>query len=205
MYSFSYLEPICCSKWYMLGRKYGAGEDSWESLGKQGDQTLNIHWKNWCWSWNSNALATWCEELTLGKDTDTGKDWGQEKRVTEDEMVGKHLNGHEFEQTPGDDEGQGSLVCCSPWGCKESDTIEWLNNNNNRENKNAGEEGRNCQWHRVKMKLKGKIVLEMSGYQITVGVRGEKLKDLILYIISVALRKSCAKDKEYGSGVELWD
>ena len=39
------------------------------------------------------------------------------------------LNGHEFEQTPGDSEGQGSLVCCSPWGRKESDTTEWLNNN----------------------------------------------------------------------------
>ena len=46
-------------------------------------------------------------------------------------MVGWHhqLNGHEFEQTPGDSEGQGSLVCCSPWGSKESDTTEWLNNN----------------------------------------------------------------------------
>ena len=45
-------------------------------------------------------------------------------------MVGWHhqLNGHEFEQTPGDSEGQGSLVCCSPWGCKGSDTIEQLNN-----------------------------------------------------------------------------
>ena len=39
-------------------------------------------------------------------------------------------NGHEFEQAPGDGEGQGSLVCCSPWGCKESDTTEWLNINN---------------------------------------------------------------------------
>ena len=39
------------------------------------------------------------------------------------------LNGHEFEQTPGDNEGQGSLVCYSPWGCKESDTTEQLNNN----------------------------------------------------------------------------
>ena len=39
------------------------------------------------------------------------------------------LSGHEFEQTPGDSEGQGSLVCCSPWGCKELDTTEWLNNN----------------------------------------------------------------------------
>ena len=54
----------------------------------------------------------------IGKDPDAGKDWGQEvKRVTEDEMAGWHhwLNGHEFEQTPGDSEGQGSLVCCSPW------------------------------------------------------------------------------------------
>ena len=50
--------------------------------------------------------------------------------ATEDEMVGWHhqLNGHEFEQTQGDGEGQGRVVCCSPWGCKELDTIEWLNN-----------------------------------------------------------------------------
>ena len=40
------------------------------------------------------------------------------------------LNGHEFEQTPGDGEGQESLECCSPWGCKESDTTERLDNNN---------------------------------------------------------------------------
>ena len=47
-------------------------------------------------------------------------------------MVGCHhqLNGHEFEQTPGDTEGQGSLACYSPWGRKESDTTERLNNNN---------------------------------------------------------------------------
>ena len=51
--------------------------------------------------------------------------------MTEDEMVGSHhqLNGHEFEQTPEDGEGQGSLVCCSSWGFKESDTTEQLNNN----------------------------------------------------------------------------
>ena len=41
------------------------------------------------------------------------------------------FNGHEFEQSPGDAEGQGSLGCCSPWGCKESDTTEQLDNNNN--------------------------------------------------------------------------
>ena len=47
----------------------------------------------------------------------------------EGEMVGwhQHLNGHEFEQTLGDSEGQGSLACCSPWGYKESDTTEQLN------------------------------------------------------------------------------
>ena len=54
---------------------YGVGEDSWESLGLQGAPTsqskrksvLNIHWKDWCWTWNSNTLATWCEELTYLK------------------------------------------------------------------------------------------------------------------------------------------
>ena len=53
----------------------GVEEDSWGSFGLQGDQTgqswrksvLNIHWKDWCWSWNSNSLATWCEELTHWK------------------------------------------------------------------------------------------------------------------------------------------
>ena len=63
------------------------------------------------------------------KDPDAGKDWRQEKGTTEDEMVGWHhrLNGHEFEQAPGVGDGQGSLVCCSPWGHKESDTAERLN------------------------------------------------------------------------------
>ena len=52
--------------------------------------------------------------------------------MTEDEMVGWHhlLNGHEFEQTLGDGEGEGSLACCSSWGCKESETTERLNNDN---------------------------------------------------------------------------
>ena len=50
------------------------------------------------------------------------------KGMTEDEMVRWHhrLNGHEFEQAPGDNEGQGSLACCSPWGCKELDMTERL-------------------------------------------------------------------------------
>ena len=52
------------------------------------------------------------------------------REMTEDEMVGWHhqLDGHAFEQAPGDVEGQGSLACCSPWGCKDSDTTEQLNN-----------------------------------------------------------------------------
>ena len=51
--------------------------------------------------------------------------------MTEGGMIGWHhrLNGHEFEQTPGDCEGQESLMCSSPWGCKESDTTELLKNN----------------------------------------------------------------------------
>ena len=55
----------------------------------------------------------------IGKDPDAGKDWGQEEKgMTEDEMVGwcHWLNRHEFEQTLGDSDGQGSLACCSPWG-----------------------------------------------------------------------------------------
>ena len=59
----------------------------------------------------------------IGKDPDAGKDLGQEKGATKAEMIGCYhwLNGHEFEQTAGDSEGQGSLVCYSPWGRKESD------------------------------------------------------------------------------------
>ena len=86
--------------------------------------------EDWCWS--ANTLATWCEELWLiGKDPDAWKDWRWgEKGTREDEMVGWHhqLKGHDFEQTLGDGERQGSLTCCSPWGRKELDMIEWLNN-----------------------------------------------------------------------------
>ena len=66
----------------------------------------------------------------LIRNPDPGKDWRQEeKAMTEDEMVGWHhqLDGHEFKQALGVGDGQGSLVCCSPWGRKESDTTEGLN------------------------------------------------------------------------------
>ena len=92
--------------------------------------TLIIHWKDWCWSWSSNTLATWCKEPTHWK---RPWFWGKiedRRGRTEDEMVRWHhwLNGHEFKQILGDREGQGSLACCGPWGCKELDTTERLNN-----------------------------------------------------------------------------
>ena len=70
----------------------------------------------------------------IEKDPHAGKGWRhEEKGTTEDEMVGWHhrVSGLEFEQTPGDGEGQGSLACFCPWDCKESDTTEQLNNNSN--------------------------------------------------------------------------
>ena len=66
----------------------------------------------------------------IWKDPDAEKDWRQEETgMTEDEMVGWHhwLNGHEFAKALGDGEWQRSLACCSPWGCKESDTTKQLN------------------------------------------------------------------------------
>ena len=65
----------------------------------------------------------------IGKDPDSRKDWRQEKEMVEDEMVAWHhwLNEHEFEQALGVGEGQGSLPCCSTWGCKEPDRTEQLN------------------------------------------------------------------------------
>ena len=66
----------------------------------------------------------------FGKDPDAGKDWRwEEKGMMEDEMVGWHhrLEWHEFEEALKVSNGQGGLACCSPWGCKELDTTEWLN------------------------------------------------------------------------------
>ena len=90
------------------------GNESWIFIGRtDAEAETPIFWppdvKNWL----------------IGKDPDAGKDWRwEEKGTTEDEMVGWHhwLDGHEFEQAPRVGDGQGSLVCCSPWGLKE-----WLN------------------------------------------------------------------------------
>ena len=67
----------------------------------------------------------------IEKDPNAEKDRRQQEKGMTEEMVGWHhwLNGHQFEQIPGDGEGQGGLVYCSPWNCKESDTTEQVNNN----------------------------------------------------------------------------
>ena len=76
---------------------------------------LNIHWSDWCWSWSSNTLATWCEQPTHWKRPCS---WERSKAVGEGDDRGwdgwmASLT-HEFEQTPGDSEGQGSSGCCIP-------------------------------------------------------------------------------------------
>ena len=91
---------------------------------------LNIYWRDWCWSWSSHTWPPDAKSWLIGKDSDAGKDWKQEEKgTTEDEMVewNHWFNGHEFEQVL--ENGQGSLGCCSPWGRKELDSTEWLNNN----------------------------------------------------------------------------
>ena len=97
--------------------------------------------QSWCWVFTgrtdpkAETPILWppdAKSRLIGKYTDAGKDWRlEEKGMTEDDMVGWHhrLNGHESEQTPGDSDGQGGLRCCRPWGRKELDTTERLNNN----------------------------------------------------------------------------
>ena len=95
------------------------GNQSWIFIGRTGvEAETPILWppdvKNWL----------------IWKDPGAGKDWRrEEKGTTEDEMVGWHhrLDGHEFEQALGVGDGQGRLVCCSPWGCTELDMTERLN------------------------------------------------------------------------------
>ena len=115
----------------MILSNCSAGEDSWKSLGQQGDKPVNPK-GNQPWIFigrtdaDAEALIPWPPDVKsqlTGKYPDAGKDWGQEEKgVREDEMVQWHhwLNRHEFEQTLGD---SGSLVCCSPWGHKESDML----------------------------------------------------------------------------------
>ena len=116
----------------------GVGEDSWESLGLQGDPTSPSKGdQSWVFIGRTDIEAEtsilWppdAKSSLIWQDPDVGRDWGQEEKgTTEDEMAGWHhwLNRHEFGWTLGLGDGQGGLVCCGSWGCKESDTTEWLN------------------------------------------------------------------------------
>ena len=89
--------------------------------------TVNLAWLLFCYIYTSLIDA---KSQLIGKDPDAGKDWGHEERKGNDRMrcLGHWFNGHEFEQTPGDSEGQRSLVCCSLWGCRELDITEQPNN-----------------------------------------------------------------------------
>ena len=112
----------------------GVGEDSWESLGLQGDPTspfwrrsaVGFLWKEWCSSWNSSTLATSWEDLTHWKRLWCWEGLGAGGEG--DEMAGWHhwLNGRESQWTPGVGDGQGGLACCDSWGREESDRTEWL-------------------------------------------------------------------------------
>ena len=116
----------------------GVGEDSWESLGLQGDPISHSEGAQpWDFFGRNDAKdetpVLWpphAKSWLIGKDSDAGSDWGQEEKgMTEDEMAGWHhwLDGREFEWTPGVGDGQGGLACCNSWGLKESDRTEWLN------------------------------------------------------------------------------
>ena len=109
--------PLDCKEFKPVNPK---GNQPWIFIGKTDAETEDAV------LWLPHAKS----RLIL-KDSDAGKDWGQEEKgVTEDEMIGWHhqFNRNELEQTLGDSEGQGSLVCCSPWSRKEAERIEQLNN-----------------------------------------------------------------------------
>ena len=94
----------------------------------EGDQPWDFFGRN---DANTETPVLWpphAKSWLMGKDSDAGRDWGQEEKgTTEDEMSGWHhwLDGCESEWTLGVGDGQGGLACCDSWGCKESDTTEW--------------------------------------------------------------------------------
>ena len=86
--------------------------------------------QSWISIGSSNTWPLDAKSQLFGKEPDAKEDWRQEKGAVEVELVRWHHqpNAHEFEQTPGDGKGQGSLACCSPWSCKELDMTQWLDN-----------------------------------------------------------------------------
>ena len=104
------------------------GCESW-TVKKAEGSALSVHWKVWCWSWNSNTLATWCEELTHLK---WPWCWERLKAAGEGDDRGwggwhHQLSGHEFGWAPGVGDGQGGLACCSAGDCVRHDWKTELN------------------------------------------------------------------------------
>ena len=133
------------------------GEDSWESLGLQGDQPVHPKGdQSWMFIGRTDFEAAtpvlWPPDVKswlIWKDPDAGKDWGQEKGTTEDEMVGWHhrLSGHGFGWTLGVGDGQGGLACCDSQGRKESDTTERLNSTEQQKGVVVGNKYKFMTWH----------------------------------------------------------
>ena len=113
----------------------GVGEDSWESLGLQelvhseGDQPWDFFRRKDAKAETPVLWPPHAKSWLIGKDSDAGRDWGQEEKgTTEDEMSGGHhwLDGRESQWTPGVGDGQGGLARCDSWGRKESDMTDRL-------------------------------------------------------------------------------
>ena len=95
----------------------------------EGDQSWVFFGRNDAKAETPVLWPPYAKRWLIGKDSDAGRDWGQEEKgTTEDEMAGWHhwLDGHESGWTPGVSDGQGGLACCDSWGRKELDTTEWL-------------------------------------------------------------------------------
>ena len=109
--------------WRRLLRVPWTSERSNQSILKK--SVLNIHWKDWCWSWNSKNLATWCEELIYWKRPGC---WERLKAGGEGDDRGWDGWMASLSQwTLGVGDGQGVLACSSSWVSEESDMAEWLN------------------------------------------------------------------------------
>ena len=98
-------------------------------LQSEGDQPSDFFGRNDAKAETPVLWPPHAKSWLIGKDSDAGRDWGQEKGTTLDEMAGWHhwLDGRESEWTLGVGDGQGGLACCDSWGHKESDMTEWLN------------------------------------------------------------------------------
>ena len=109
---------------------FGSAMEEIQPVHSEGDQPWDFFERN---DAKAEAPVLWtphAKNWLIGKDSDAGRDWGQEEKgTTQDEMGGWHhgLDGRESEWTPGDGDGQEGLACCFSWGRKESETTEQLN------------------------------------------------------------------------------